>query len=125
MDMGENTIRAYGERLSANDIPGIVARFTEDGVLMQPDAPTAVGRQQLRAAYEYGLGLMQVNPTFTFDHFLAEGDLAVVRTHTRVSMTPRDTGVVQTLTGRELFVLRRGGAEWRIAQYMFQHTSAE
>lgn len=120
----ERTVRAYGERLNATDIPGIVALFTEDGVLMQPDAPTAVGREQLKAAYEYGLGQMHVNPMFSFDQFLVESDLAVVRTRTQVSVTLVATGEPQSLTGRELFVLRREDGEWKIAHYMFQHTPA-
>ena len=45
-------IEAYGDRLAAADVAGVVSQFTGSAAAMQPGLETAVGSQQLTATYE-------------------------------------------------------------------------
>lgn len=53
------------------------------------------------------------------DEIREESDVAVARTHTTGTLTPVATNAAVPLGSRELFVLRRTGADWKITDYMF------
>lgn len=46
---------------------GVVDLFTDDGVLMEPEQDTAVGRQQLEASYERAFATLALDRTFHVD----------------------------------------------------------
>jgi ketosteroid isomerase-like protein len=113
-------IEAYGERLAAGDVDGIVALCTPDAVVMAPDLPAAVGSEQLAATYAAALEACGMEYRFEFDGVDVRGDSAVALTRTTGVTTIRSTGDSSKARYRELFVLRRTPAGWRISQYMFQ-----
>jgi hypothetical protein len=55
------------------------------------------------------------------DRVIEEGDLATAQTHTTGTLTMLEPDTTIELVSRELFVLRKTGSEWRIADYMFNH----
>jgi ketosteroid isomerase-like protein len=126
----KRVIETYADRLRAADVGGTVALFTAHAAVMQPDQATAVGTQQLTAVYRAGFDAMTIDPTFDFEDILIKGDLAAVRTSSKVTVTIRATGQSMPAAFRELFVLERANGDWKIAQYMFQqldrheHTTA-
>ena len=113
-------IEAYGDRLAAADVAGVVSQFTGNAAAMQPELETVVGSQQLTASYDTALENMRLDFTFRFDDITVRGDLAVVRATSRGAITIRATGETQPARLRQLFVLERAGADWKIAQYMYQ-----
>ena len=113
-------IEAYGDRVSAADVAGVVSQFTGNAAVMQPEHKTVVGSQQLTATYDAVFENMRLDFTSRFDDVTVNGDLAVVRTTSQGSITIRATGETQPARLRQLFVLERTGGEWKIAQYMYQ-----
>ena len=113
-------IEAYGDRLAAADVAGVVSQFTGNAAAMQPELETVVGSQQLTATYDAAFDNMRLDFTFRFDDITVRGDLAVVRATSRGAITIRATGETQPARLRQLFVLERAGADWKIAQYMYQ-----
>ena len=113
-------VGAYERALNRSDVEGIVDLFADDAVLMDLDRPTAVGREQLRADYERGLALGTVRREFHVDQVLRSGDVATVRTHSVGGLVTPGVDTIRSIEARELFVLRREGARWRIAQYVVQ-----
>ena len=55
------------------------------------------------------------------DRVIEEGDLATAQTHTTGTLTMLEPDTTIELVSRELFVLRKTGSEWRIADYTFNH----
>jgi uncharacterized protein (TIGR02246 family) len=116
-----SVIDSYAERLRAADVDGAVALFTKTAALMVPDQDTAVGAQQLTAAFRSGFEEMQdIDATFEVQEILVRGDLAAARTSSTDTVTMRATGQRLPMRFRELFVLERTNGQWKIAQYMFQ-----
>lgn len=117
------TIGRYGELREAGDVEGIVDLFADQGSIMVPGAPVFAGREALLRAFEP----LRSNPgqecRYEFDEILVEGDLASARTHSSGTVVNRETGEARPASWRELFVLRRIGGRWKIANYMFQSTS--
>ena len=113
-------IEAYGDRLAAADVAGVVSQFTGKAAAMQPGFQTVVGSQRLTATYDAAFENMRLDFTFRFDDITVRGDLAVVRATSRGAITIRATGETQPARLRQLFVLARVGADWKIAQYMYQ-----
>jgi uncharacterized protein (TIGR02246 family) len=113
-------IEAYGNRLAAADVAGVVSQFTGNAAAMQPGLETVVGSQQLTATYDAAFENMRLDFTFRFDDITVHGDLAAVRATSQGTITIRATGETQPARLRQLFVLERTGADWKIARYMYQ-----
>ena len=113
-------IEAFGDRLAAADVAGVVSQFTGNAVAMQPGLETAEGSQQLTATYDAALENMHLDFTFRSDDITVQGDLAAVRATSHGTITIRATGETQPARFRQLFVLERARAGWKIAQYMYQ-----
>jgi uncharacterized protein (TIGR02246 family) len=113
-------IEAYGDRLAAADVAGVVSQFTGSAAAMQPGLETVVGSQQLTATYDAAFENMRMDFTFRFDDITVQGDLAVARATSQGTITIRATGETQPARLRQLFVLERAGADWKIAQYIYQ-----
>jgi ketosteroid isomerase-like protein len=106
-------IEAYGDRLGAADVAGVVSQFTGSAVAMQPGLETAEGSQQLTATYDAALENMRLDFTFRSDDITVQGDLAAVRATSQGTITIRATGETQPARLRQLFVLERTEATAR------------
>ncbi len=115
----EATLKQYEAALNASDVDGIMALYAEDGVFMPTVAPTAAGKEQVRAAYEYVLGIIKLDIAFSIDEIVQHGDFAFARTVSRGEVTILAEGVTLPEENRELFVLKKEGDHWKIARYMF------
>ena len=76
-------IEAYGDRLAAADVAGVVSQFTGNAAAMQPGLETVVGSKQLTATYDTALENMRLDFTFRSDDITVQGDLAAVRATAR------------------------------------------
>ena len=115
-----SVIEAYGDRLAAADVAGVVSQFTGNAAAMQPGLETVIGTQRLTASYEAAFENMRLDFTSRCDDITIEGDLAVVRATSLGTITIRATGETQPACFRQLFVLEHTQAGWKIAQYMYQ-----
>ncbi len=119
----EATLKQYEAALNASDVDGIMALYAEDGVFMPTEAPTAAGKEQVRAAYEHVFGMIKLNIAFSIDEIVQHGDFAFARTVSRGEVTVLAEGVTLPEENRELFVLKKTGDDWKIARYMFNKMS--
>ena len=119
----EATLMNYEAALNASDLDGVLALYAEDGVFMPTEAPTAVGREQIRAAYEHVFGAIKLDIAFSIDEIVLSGNFAFARTLSRGEVTLIAEDVTLPEENRELFVLKKTGDEWQIARYMFNKMS--
>ena len=119
----EAILKKYEAALNASDVDGVLALYAEDGVFMPTEAPTAAGKEQVRAAYEHVFGIIKLNIAFSIDEIVQHGDFAFARTLSRGQVTVLAEGATLPEENRELFVLRKTDAEWKIARYMFNKMS--
>jgi uncharacterized protein (TIGR02246 family) len=76
------TLQRYEQALNRSDTAAIVALYTQDGVQMAPDAPAAVGREGVRAAYDATFKAIALNLRFTVDEIQLVGkNTALLRSH--------------------------------------------
>jgi len=119
----EATLKNYEAVLNASDVDGVLALYAEDGVFMPTEAPTAAGKEQVRAAYEHVFGTIKLDIAFSIDEIVQSGDFAFARTVSRGEVTVLAEGVTLPEENRELFVLKKTGDDWKIARYMFNKMS--
>ena len=119
----EATLKTYETALNASDTDAVLALYTEDGVFMPTEAPTAVGKEQIRAAYEHVFGTIKFDIVFSIDEIVQHGDFAFARTLSKGKVTVLGKGVTLPAEHRELFVLKKTGDDWKIARYMFNKMS--
>ncbi len=119
----EAILKKYEAALNASDVAGVLALYAEDGVFMASEAPTAVGKEQIGAAYEHVFGIIKLAIVFSIDEIVQHGDFAFARTLSKGQVTVLAEGVTLPEENRELFVLKKTGDDWRIARYMFNKMS--
>ena len=114
------TIQAYTQQVNASNARAVVDLHTSDAAMFQPGQPAAIGAQQLMAAYERAFSGVSCDFTSHIDEILTDGDLAAVRSRRSGNVTLLADGSVVPQECRELWVLKRTGGTWKIAQCMFQ-----
>ena len=119
MSSPEETVVTYFSKLNGSDAEGLSALFTEDGDFMGNGVPTASGRDNIRS---FALAAFQAathHHDYGIDRVERSETVAAVQTHSVGTVTPTGGGEATSSTHRSLFVLRRAGDEWRIAEYMY------
>jgi uncharacterized protein (TIGR02246 family) len=115
----KSVIEAYGTALNANDIDSILNLYSAEPVFMPQGAPALVGRDAVRAGYEFVFNTLKLNVQFTIHEIEEIGDWAWVRTSSagRTRVLAAD---IETDEGNnELFVFCREDGEWHIHRYLF------
>ena len=62
---------------------------------------------------------IKLNVGLKIEEIVPSGDYAYAITSSNGEVTLLDKGTIVPNKGRELFVLRKVGGEWKIARYMF------
>ena len=106
-------IEAYGDRLAAADVAGVVSQYTGNAAVMQPELQTVVGSQQPTGTYDAASENMRLDFTFRFDDITVKGGLAAVRATSQGTITIRATSNTQPARLRQLLVLERKEATAR------------
>jgi uncharacterized protein (TIGR02246 family) len=117
----EKLLTSYGEAINTSDVSKTVALYTNDGLLMPQGAPVAKGQEQLTAAYEGLFKASQLKVEYFTDEVIVNGDYAYARTNSRGSTLIRASGVTIPVDNKELFVLHKDNAGWKIAHYIFNN----
>lgn len=115
----ESTVRAYFEALNRSDLDEVVALLAEDGSFLADEVPAATGREQIRRAFEGAFKARSFQRELHVDRIRQGSDMAVALAHPTGTMTILAGNNPIAVVSRELFVLRRAGTDWQIADYMF------
>jgi uncharacterized protein (TIGR02246 family) len=116
-------LKSYERALNASDVDRVVKLYTDDAVVLAPNAPSAVGIDAVRATYT---GIFQaIDIDLTFD----VGEMNVVSKHWAF-LRSTSHGTVTTLAdgatlpgkSQELFVLHKVEGHWKLARYSFSST---
>ncbi len=120
----EAVLNGYERVLNASDVDGIVKLYTEDGVFMAQHNPSAVGIQQVEAAYTAVFQAIDLNVEFDIVEVeVIADDWAFARTNSTGTVTINATGDKFPEGNQELFVLQKIGGNWKIARYSFSTTN--
>ncbi len=120
----EAALKGYEQVLNASDVDGILKLYTEDGVFMSPNNPSAVGIQQVEAAYTGAFQAIDLNVEFDIVEVeVIADDWAFARTNSSGTTTINATGDKIPEGNQELFVLQKIDGNWKIARYAFSTTN--
>ena len=120
----EAVLKSYEHVLNASDVDGVVRLYTEDGVFMAQHNPSAVGIQQVEAAYTAVFQAIDLNVEFDIVEVeVIADDWAFARTNSSGTTSINATGDKVAEGNQELFVLRKVGGDWKIARYAFSTTN--
>ncbi len=115
----EKLLFSYRDALNTSDVNKVLPLYTNDGVFMPSNAPSAIGQEQVKAAYEFVFSQIQLNIQFYIDETVVNGDYAFARTTSKGTTLIHANKQTVAEENRELFVLQKTNGQWKIARYMF------
>ncbi|MEY8761812.1 YybH family protein [Chryseobacterium tongliaoense] len=116
----EKLLFSYQDALNASDVNKVLPLYTQDGIFMPQGGPSAIGQEQLKGSYEFVFKNLQLNIKFHIDEIvIVNNDYAFARTISRGTQLVHATGITGAEENRELFILQKENAQWKIARYIF------
>jgi uncharacterized protein (TIGR02246 family) len=115
----EKLLFSYRDALNASNVNKVLPLYTNDGVFMPSNAPSAIGQEQVKASYEFVFSQIQLNIEFNIDEIVVNGDYAFARTISKGTTIIHANGQTVAEENRELFVLQKNNGHWKISRYMF------
>jgi uncharacterized protein (TIGR02246 family) len=118
-------LSSYEDALNASDTEAVMPLYTEDGVFMPPNNPSAVGKAAVRQAYDAVFKAITLKVKFTVAELVTTSpEWAFVRTSSAGTNKINATGAVSPEGNQELFIFKKGAdGKWRIARYSFSTTN--
>lgn len=117
-------LKSYERVLNASDVAGILELYTDDGVFMPQHNPSAVGIDQVEAAYTAVFNEINLNVEFDIVEVeVIAQTWAFARTNSSGTTTINVTGDKVSEGNQELFVLQKVDGVWKIARYGFSTTN--
>ena len=115
----ETLLFAYRDALNASDVSAVLSLYAEDGVFMPSGAPSSIGKEQIKGAYEFVFSNIELSIEFYIDEIVINGEHAYARTTSKGSTLIHATEETVPEENRELFVLRKENGTWKIDRYIF------
>jgi uncharacterized protein (TIGR02246 family) len=115
----EKLLLSYRDALNASDVNKVLTLYTTQGVFMPSNAPTSVGQEQVKGAYDFVFRNIKINIDFFIDEIVINSDYAFARTTSKGTSLIHANGQTVPEENRELFVLLKENGTWKIARYMF------
>lgn len=114
-----NTLLRLLEADNAGDLEGIVARYSDDIVLMPPNSAPLSGKPIVRERYRSILAASALKLRAEIDELKVDGDTAWIRGTTLGETVPKDGGAARPVRDNFLMLMRREADEWRITRLMW------
>ncbi len=116
----EEVLKSYEQALDASDVEAVVQLYTDDAVLLPPNAPSAVGIDAVQDAYTGIFQAVAISITFEIAEVkLLSPEWAFLRSTSNGTLTIRANGAQIPSSNHELFVLHKTRGHWKIARYSF------
>lgn len=115
----EKLLFNYRDALNTSDINKVLSLYTNDGVFMPSNAPSAIGQEQIKGSYEFVFKTIQLNIEFFIEEIVVNGNFAFARTNSKGTTLIHANGQTVPEENRELFVLQKTNGMWKISRYMF------
>lgn len=120
----EKVIDTYKKALNTSDVKLAHSLYTDDGVLMPYNGPTAAGSEGLLKSYEYVFSQIKLSLEFEIKEISVSDNLAFAITNSKGTLTFVASGDSIPEKNRELFTFKKINGEWKIASYMFNKAEA-
>lgn len=118
------TLHNYERALNASDTDAVMALYVEDGVFMPQHFSSAVGAEQVRAAYDGVFSTIKLDIVFEIVEVVPVAEeWAFARTNSAGTVTVLASGESGPEANQELFVMQRVDGVWKIARYAFSTTN--
>jgi len=88
----EKLLFFYRDALNASDVNKVLPLYTSNGVFMPSNAPTAIGQEQIKGAYDFVFKNIQLKIEFFIDEIETYGDFAFARTTSKGTTLIHATG---------------------------------
>ena len=121
----ERLLMVYKETLNTSNTEKATSLYTKEGIFMPSEAPTAVGTEQIKGAYDFVFSQIQLKIEFYIEEIEVENNFAFATTRSEGTTLIHATGDTVPEANRELFILEKVDGEWKIARYMFNKTSPQ
>ena len=118
----EAVLITYKEALNASDAEKVTSLYTKDGIFMPLGAPSAIGLEKIKGAYEFVFSNIQLNIEFYIEEITVENKFAFAVTSSKGSTLIHATKETIPEENRELFIFENENDVWKIARYMFNKT---
>jgi uncharacterized protein (TIGR02246 family) len=120
-----SVLSSYQDALNASNTEAVMPLYSEDGVFMPPNNPSAVGKTAVRQAYDAVFKAVTLKVKFTVAELvMMSPEWAFVRTNSAGTNKINATGAVAAEGNQELFIFKKGtDGQWRIARYSFSTTN--
>jgi uncharacterized protein (TIGR02246 family) len=120
-----SVLSSYQDALNASNTEAVMPLYTEDGVFMPPNNPSAVGKAAVRQAYGVVFKAITLKVKFTVAELvMMSPEWAFVRTNSAGTNKINASGAAGAEGNQELFIFKKGtDGQWRIARYSFSTTN--
>lgn len=118
----ENLLMTYKGTLNTSNAEKATSLYAKDGIFMPTGAPSAIGKEQIKGAYDFVFSQIQLNIEFYIEEIKVENDFAFAVTSSKGETLIHATGTTIPEENRELFIFEKENGTWKIARYMFNKT---
>jgi len=118
----ESLLMTYEGTLNTSNAEKTTSLYTKDGVFMPSGAPSAIGTEQIKGAYDFVFSQIQLNIEFFIEEITVENTFAYAVTSSKGTTLIHATGETVPEENRELFIFEKENGTWKIARYMFNKT---
>lgn len=112
----------YKGTLNSSNAEKATSLYAADGIFMPTGAPSAIGKEQIKKAYDFVFSQIQLNIEFYIEEIMVENDFAFAVTSSKGTTLIHATGATVPEENRELFIFEKENDDWKIARYMFNKT---
>ena len=103
------------DALSADDLPGLMARVTDDHFTMPPDGPTPPDNLALAEWHQSRIDQFEFRSTFRTDDIQIHGDIAIERWSSDSELEPREGGPVVEDSSKGVWIWeRQEDGSWKL-----------
>ena len=118
----ESLLMTYKETLNTSNAEKATSLYTKDGIFMPSGAPSAIGAENIKGAYDFVFSQIQLDIEFYIEEITIENTMAFAVTSSKGSTLIHANGETIPEENRELFVFEKQNDTWKIARYMFNKT---
>ncbi len=109
----------FAAALNAGDIAKAMTYYTDDAVVLPPNAPAFRGKAAIQQFWTAFLATAKFNVTLTPDTVMQSGDMATEVGHYDLKITPNGGGPTAMDTGKFAVTWKKVDGRWLIAVDMF------
>jgi len=121
----EELLSEYKKSLNTSNSELSTSLYASDGIFMPSEAPSAIGLNNIKGAYDFVYSQIQLNIEFSIEEIVVEGDFAFATTTSKGTTLIHANDQTIPEENRELFVFEKVNGEWKIARYMFNKMSPQ